>query len=183
MSYRSYRERVEKQGNALKIRSVTEPVGSRCLKFVLFSSSGCTKSLEKRYFSEFHTDSQYVWTADVSVLNRGLHPDDCSSHENHFCLRWSDETVFEIAKITEDCERYEWRTSLNLSLTISFNLGHSQLYGGPEMSYQSWPVQNSPLDNVPYVTHDGPISQSVLCLLYTSPSPRDRTRSRMPSSA
>ena len=26
-------------------------------------------------------------------------------------------------------------------------------------------------------------SQSYLCLLYTSPSPRDRTRSRMPSSA
>ena len=25
--------------------------------------------------------------------------------------------------------------------------------------------------------------QSLLCLLYTSPSPRDRTRSRMPSSA
>ena len=28
-----------------------------------------------------------------------------------------------------------------------------------------------------------PKSQSRLCLLYTSPSPRDRTRSRMPSSA
>ena len=27
------------------------------------------------------------------------------------------------------------------------------------------------------------ISRSWLCLLYTSPSPRDRTRSRMPSSA
>ena len=27
------------------------------------------------------------------------------------------------------------------------------------------------------------IQQRILCLLYTSPSPRDRTRSRMPSSA
>ena len=27
------------------------------------------------------------------------------------------------------------------------------------------------------------LTQSRLCLLYTSPSPRDRTRSRMPSSA
>ena len=27
------------------------------------------------------------------------------------------------------------------------------------------------------------LGQSILCLLYTSPSPRDRTRSRMPSSA
>ena len=30
---------------------------------------------------------------------------------------------------------------------------------------------------------DFPVSISSICLLYTSPSPRDRTRSRMPSSA
>ena len=30
---------------------------------------------------------------------------------------------------------------------------------------------------------DGNDLQAVTCLLYTSPSPRDRTRSRMPSSA
>ena len=32
---------------------------------------------------------------------------------------------------------------------------------------------------------EGPVSQAQVadCLLYTSPSPRDRTRSRMPSSA
>ena len=30
---------------------------------------------------------------------------------------------------------------------------------------------------------DGPPVQLITCLLYTSPSPRDRTRSRMPSSA
>ena len=30
---------------------------------------------------------------------------------------------------------------------------------------------------------DGRFVQSMFCLLYTSPSPRDRTRSRMPSSA
>ena len=30
---------------------------------------------------------------------------------------------------------------------------------------------------------DKPLIQYVICLLYTSPSPRDRTRSRMPSSA
>ena len=28
-----------------------------------------------------------------------------------------------------------------------------------------------------------PEGQTIICLLYTSPSPRDRTRSRMPSSA
>ena len=30
---------------------------------------------------------------------------------------------------------------------------------------------------------DGAVARVVACLLYTSPSPRDRTRSRMPSSA
>ena len=29
----------------------------------------------------------------------------------------------------------------------------------------------------------GSVANSIVCLLYTSPSPRDRTRSRMPSSA
>ena len=36
------------------------------------------------------------------------------------------------------------------------------------------------IDNL-YVRLDGHINK--ICLLYTSPSPRDRTRSRMPSSA
>ena len=32
-------------------------------------------------------------------------------------------------------------------------------------------------------THNVEVSEVSTCLLYTSPSPRDRTRSRMPSSA
>ena len=39
---------------------------------------------------------------------------------------------------------------------------------------------------VSWRNHDGGIdwfTKAVVCLLYTSPSPRDRTRSRMPSSA
>ena len=34
-----------------------------------------------------------------------------------------------------------------------------------------------------FVADDAADDMCVLCLLYTSPSPRDRTRSRMPSSA
>ena len=33
------------------------------------------------------------------------------------------------------------------------------------------------------ILRGGKLVQSCVCLLYTSPSPRDRTRSRMPSSA
>ena len=54
----------------------------------------------------------------------------------------------------------------------------------------SGPQQPEVLDAVGGITVDGiPLFDSVqvtwnpLCLLYTSPSPRDRTRSRMPSSA
>ena len=41
------------------------------------------------------------------------------------------------------------------------------------------------LHNVKQVDYNDPISDLIYkdCLLYTSPSPRDRTRSRMPSSA
>ena len=42
------------------------------------------------------------------------------------------------------------------------------------------------LENNPAIIHGGPfanIAHGCNCLLYTSPSPRDRTRSRMPSSA
>ena len=49
--------------------------------------------------------------------------------------------------------------------------GHGLIYGAPELSTDDFPVLD-PQHNL-----------SSTCLLYTSPSPRDRTRSRMPSSA
>ena len=41
-------------------------------------------------------------------------------------------------------------------------------------------LRNSRKGKEKFILHDGP---PYACLLYTSPSPRDRTRSRMPSSA
>ena len=35
----------------------------------------------------------------------------------------------------------------------------------------------------PFITYEDALTRIKDCLLYTSPSPRDRTRSRMPSSA
>ena len=40
-----------------------------------------------------------------------------------------------------------------------------------------------PKDHVAFAAHFGTPEEHMVCLLYTSPSPRDRTRSRMPSSA
>ena len=51
-----------------------------------------------------------------------------------------------------------------------------------------FPNQNMQIPRVPYSlfidqVNDGEVKRAYICLLYTSPSPRDRTRSRMPSSA
>ena len=47
----------------------------------------------------------------------------------------------------------------------------------PFLATHSYAYQNLELGATP------PSTEYLLCLLYTSPSPRDRTRSRMPSSA
>ena len=63
------------------------------------------------------------------------------------------------------------------SVALSFTLGDSvnAVNAGVDVSSDGLLVDLPAFSNV--------ISQSGGCLLYTSPSPRDRTRSRMPSSA
>ena len=62
---------------------------------------------------------------------------------------------------------------------------------GKTVSYTEWTLALSPLTTgdliIPSLEFNGQKSQEIkvsvnTCLLYTSPSPRDRTRSRMPSS-
>ena len=62
--------------------------------------------------------------------------------------------------------------------TIDFTgQGSGAVFGGPSGTYA----------NSMFIHHDASSNTSFIddksCLLYTSPSPRDRTRSRMPSSA
>ena len=69
----------------------------------------------------------------------------------------------------------------------SDNCGHCSKTGGGSDAHHSI-KQNHP-DEYVYVTYmsasygDTDTARAGNCLLYTSPSPRDRTRSRMPSSA
>ena len=70
-----------------------------------------------------------------------------------------------IGNIADDDEFHGLRVSPDID-TLTYTLS------GMVNRKQGWGVKN---DN--YKT------LSMLCLLYTSPSPRDRTRSRMPSSA
>ena len=44
-------------------------------------------------------------------------------------------------------------------------------------------VQVGNVSDIAFITADNGSTKVEICLLYTSPSPRDRTRSRMPSSA
>ena len=71
------------------------------------------------------------------------------------------------------CERYltrqcdaEYSSSSDEILTTTHAHTHTHTH-----QYNKWFLKKSRLEH----TH--------ICLLYTSPSPRDRTRSRMPSSA
>ena len=73
-------------------------------------------------------------------------------------------------------------TTIDIDRTIETNI-----YGG---DYSSWSGTNvTPSGDIAdtattySVTNAGEQFQLEICLLYTSPSPRDRTRSRMPSSA
>ena len=50
----------------------------------------------------------------------------------------------------------------------------------PEKIMNQWPIEKSIHEEV---KSSLAIDKLLSCLLYTSPSPRDRTRSRMPSSA
>ena len=79
----------------------------------------------------------------------------------------------------------------SLSLTATQITGATYLWVGPATNTNTNPLVKSNMQfsdaGVYSVTVTLPtgctITRSVNCLLYTSPSPRDRTRSRMPSSA
>ena len=62
--------------------------------------------------------------------------------------------------------------------TVLFNFSDPTLVA---TSYTNTIVNNVPQTTIVFTYNTA--SQASTCLLYTSPSPRDRTRSRMPSSA
>ena len=66
--------------------------------------------------------------------------------------------------------------------TVSIN-NLSHFFGKNENKKQVLNNVNLNIDKGELVLLKGPSGCGKTCLLYTSPSPRDRTRSRMPSSA
>ena len=51
-----------------------------------------------------------------------------------------------------------------------------------DIEKQMWEIREV-MEHTTSINRETPMNQLKDCLLYTSPSPRDRTRSRMPSSA
>ena len=88
------------------------------------------------------------------------------------------------------------KSSDSISSTTSIAEGVPQPEIGPVLEIPRPPSSNS-LESMKHIVPDvvkekyraqgykkgGGVAISATCLLYTSPSPRDRTRSRMPSSA
>ena len=60
------------------------------------------------------------------------------------------------------------------------NKGHLET---PDISYHDHNPFCGDEITIELKIEDGKVVEAAFCLLYTSPSPRDRTRSRMPSSA
>ena len=67
--------------------------------------------------------------------------------------------------------------------TLNYGNGENVWMHPPVHRILGWYSRPSNLDLKRNVWKLNQISQIIDCLLYTSPSPRDRTRSRMPSSA
>ena len=63
-----------------------------------------------------------------------------------------------------------------------------ELFGAPiyvkhEVVHNKYVINNLEKKGVIFIEDVNSVPENSICLLYTSPSPRDRTRSRMPSSA
>ena len=85
-------------------------------------------------------------------------------------------------RITNDI-KVEMRDGVKISLRL-YQPDDDQSY--PTLfaiSPYRYDTDDIPVHNLFQWRETGPVEWYVDCLLYTSPSPRDRTRSRMPSSA
>ena len=82
------------------------------------------------------------------------------------------EKIEEMEKVRQICEKKISEIPEVLNTTVVLTSER------PPQASTANPPKNTPTKNLTL-----PGVESIICLLYTSPSPRDRTRSRMPSSA
>ena len=82
----------------------------------------------------------------------------------------------ELAQLPQSFEQLQLLADLDLSYNKFITIP-SVLFNLPRL--KNLDMRNNPIEELDEI----PVTRSQICLLYTSPSPRDRQKSRMPSSA
>ena len=95
----------------------------------------------------------------------------------------SKEKVFICAEFVSDTDTFPVSIKLNSFDDCDDLLDLYGILDGPMYEYPYLPLQQAVETGKPFVHYTLPYVQSICCLLYTSPSPRDKRQSRMPSSA
>ena len=112
-------------------------------------------------------------------------------------LYWGNHDQPRVVSRFGDDDPYYWAASAKALATVLHGMrGTPYVYQGEELAMTNYPFRTAQdhqdLEAVNYFQHvlefggdEGAALAGLakICLLYTSPSPRDRTRSRMPSSA
>ena len=78
-------------------------------------------------------------------------------------------------------KKVEWIEDYKLQL-CAYAEAHNEVYGTKIRKGVVLMAVKPAVDEMGHLKED-PLYQEFICLLYTSPSPRDRQKSRMPSSA
>ena len=89
----------------------------------------------------------------------------------HVALAHKTDGIFDTAELIKRAKSFSGLEGLDLAKNVTCR----QSYKWDEMRW-AWPKGFEKQNHAKYKV-------VAICLLYTSPSPRDRTRSRMPSSA
>ena len=128
-------------------------------------------------FADISNDVEQIWIASKDYYPKKSF--DVSAAKAKFKLAIAAETpevVEETAPISENPITENKPESTNSS--IRWMVGVLALLGLAALAYTLWPKNSDGMRDV-----ETEIVEDNICLLYTSPSPRDATLSRMPSSA
>ena len=133
-------------------------------------------------FAGISNDVEQIWIASKDYYPKKSF--DVSAAKAKFKLAIAAETpevVEETAPIAEN--PITENNPESTSSSIRWMVGVLALLGLAALAYTLWPKNSDGMRDVETEIVEDNIEYASLCLLYTSPSPRDATLSRMPSSA
>ncbi len=91
---------------------------------------------------------------DISSFH-DVKPVDCTRHStNVFCRKWADSAEFQLIKLNDNCENYEIKSELNVSLSTVFDISNVYLYGSTETETQTWPIKTTWMKDESFVSKE-----------------------------